>query len=103
MRKRKYSLTEAIYGDYPEAKLKPINTFGVCVCQGECDCGEICQCGDPDCAQCGKALKEAVLEEEEEILTDDREDTELEENALAGGGVAGVQGRFGEEDSLEET
>lgn len=91
-----YLLKEGTYGDYPEDTLKPLNTFGVCLCGDECNCGAVCQCGDPDCAQCGKALSEAVLEEEdEELLTD------LEE-AAGCGAVAGAMMPLEEDDDIEE-
>ena len=98
---KKYSLVEAVYGDYPEENLKPLNTFGLCTCSDEnCTCGDICQCGDTSCTQCGSKLAEG--EDQEEILTDDVESSELEENAVGAGGVAGYTGPMDEDDEKHE-
>jgi len=107
--RRKYSLMEAIYGNYPESKLKPLNSWGVCTCDDECDCGAICDCGDPNCAQCGNSLTEAVLEEDEEqVLTDCQEGdcagcSECDGSMQESSGCAVGAGYIGPMDEAEET
>lgn len=102
MRNYTRKIRESVYGDYPEDVLKPLNTFGTCLCGEECNCEAFCQCGDPDCAQCGDSLNEAVLEEEE--CSCKNKDQELEETSVAGA-VSGPMQPLGYEDNepLSET
>ena len=98
---KKYSLVEAVYGDYPEENLKPLNTFGVCTCTEEnCQCGEVCQCGDLSCSYCSPGLKEG--EDQDSLLMDDEKDADLEENTVAGGGITGHTGPMDEDDEKFE-
>jgi hypothetical protein len=101
MRKR-YSLMEAIYGDYPENAVEPLMSTKSCGCAHDCD-GSNCSCEEAMYCSCGHELSEAILQDgDEEILMDDKEDAELEE--ASAGGVPGGMAPLGydDEEPLEE-
>lgn len=91
-----YLLREGVYGDYPEDRLIPANVIST-------DHPPECICDDPKYCSCGCApmllddqLMERVLEEEDEELLVD-----LEESSGAGA-AAGAMGPLGGEETIEE-